>query len=388
MNYFEYFLMAFRVIRTKKMRSFLTMLGLIIGVASIVVIVALGEGNKQQIQQEIKKMGNDLVMLNANGANPIPEEVYALIRKSIPEIKDGAIIIQDQATIDFASNNQQINLVGVHPSFFSLTLQQLVAGRLLDNYDLKYSQKVCVVERSAKAQELYGLHARIGSIIYIQNTPFIIVGEIIHKENQFVYAENSIYVPLSTFRYVKTVIGFRQALFSAKTMAGIPSMISSINTLMTHNFKLDATQYNVQSLSQFLESAQAIVSKVTAIIGGIAGISLVVGGIGIMNIMLVSVTERTREIGLLKAIGAPQKAILSQFLIETMILSVVGGLIGIILGLGISVFVSHSMKLPIEVPLLPSAVGFTFSVVTGVASGFYPAYKASKLNPVDALRFS
>ncbi len=378
--------MALRAIRSKKIRAFLTMLGLIIGVASIVVIVSLGEGNKKQIQDEIKKMGNDLVMVNIQGQSYLPQEAYAQICKAIPEIKNGTPLVQEALGVQFTSAYDQVNIVGIHPNFFKLTSQELLDGRLLNAYDFLRRQNVCVIERTAASQKMFGLNPRVGSVIRIQNQPFTVVGVIKHKDSQFVYAQNSIYVCSTTYRFLKPQPGFKQSLFAATDINLIPRMSKQIRTLIINNFHLNPDEVTVQSLSEFLKSAQQIVAKVTAVIGGIAGISLLVGGIGIMNIMLVSVTERTREIGILKAIGASQRAILFQFLIETIIISTMGGLIGIFLGLGIASFVAKATGLPSQIPVIPSLIGFTFSVLTGILSGFYPAYKAARLNPVDALR--
>ncbi|MGC8735848.1 MAG: ABC transporter permease [Dissulfurimicrobium sp.] len=396
---------AFDALMTNKMRSVLTMLGIIIGVAAVIVMLALGNGARMMLDEQIKSIGSNLLIVlpgasTASGVRMGSGTQLTLtlsdaeaIKKQCPAVLYVAPVDSGVAQVMYGNQNWSTLVTGTTPSMFDLRDWPIASGRYFTQDDVKAAAKVCLLGKTV-VDNLFGAINPIGQIIRIKNVPFTVIGVLAEKgqspngQDQ----DDAIYVPVTTAQKKLFGVPFpgvvKIILVSAKGANELGPAEEQITELLKQRHHIGPKQENdftVKNLTQILKAAEKTAKIMSLLLGAIASISLVVGGIGIMNIMLVSVTERTREIGIRMAVGAKTWDIRLQFLIEAVTLSVSGGIIGIIMGMGVTLAVATT-GWPTLISPISIVLAFGFSVVTGVFFGFYPAYKASLLNPIEALR--
>jgi putative ABC transport system permease protein len=386
------------------MRSVLTALGIIIGVGAVIAMVGIGNGAKAQVEAQIASLGENVILIFSGSttssgirtgwgsAGTLKVEDAEAIRREVP----GVIGVSEEvvSTTQVAAGNQNwfTRLFGESADYFDIRQWPLADGAPFTPQDVRSANKVCVIGRTT-ATQIYGNESPIGQILRIKNVPFTITGVLTPKglSPQGVDQDDIVVMPYTSA--MKRVIG-GTTLRNINVQIGDPGQIPAaqqqiINLLrQRHNIRPGRDDdFTVRTQQEIAEAATATSKVMTLLLGAIAGVSLVVGGIGIMNIMLVSVTERTREIGVRMAVGARGNDILTQFLIEAVTLSSVGGLIGIICGIGASRILSIYAHWPTLISISSIAIAFLFSAAVGVFFGFYPARKAAALDPIEALRY-
>ncbi|MGE5474374.1 MAG: ABC transporter permease [Ignavibacteriales bacterium] len=382
--------MAFKSILSNKVRTSLTMLGVIIGVATFITLVSLGQGTQKSITEKIESMGTNLITISITGRNSnrnvTYEQVKKLARDNSAEIEAVAPAITGSVTLKYSDNSWDTSLIGTSAEYETVKNITVQSGSFIEQSDVD-SKKRVVLLGTAVVKNLFGIsYNPVGEQIKINGQIFKVKGVLEEKAESEDYSnDDRIIIPVTV----------AQRLLSSKirtfyVQAGSSEMVDSA-MLIIQNFMLDIfndeDSYRVQNQAEMLSQMTSVTGTLTLFLGFIAGISLLIGGIGIMNIMLVSVTERTREIGIRKAIGAKRKYILTQFLIESMMISCIGGIIGILLGALASFAVSKVSSLTPAITLTSIITSFTVSAAIGIFFGMYPANKASKLNPIEALRF-
>jgi putative ABC transport system permease protein len=398
------FNIAFRALRRNKMRSVLTALGIIIGVAAVIAMVGIGNGAKAQVEAQIASLGQNVIIISSGsttasgirtgwgGAGTLKIEDADAIRREVTGI--AAVSEEVISTTQVAAGNQNwfTRIFGESAEYFDLRQWQLADGAPFTPQDVRSSNKVCVIGRTT-ATEIYGNDNAIGQILRVKNVPFIITGILTSKgfTPQGVDQDDIVIMPFTSA--MKRVLG-GTTLRNINVQIGaanetIPAQQEIIALLrQRHNIRPGRDDdFTVRTQQEIADAATATTAIMTILLGSIAGVSLVVGGIGIMNIMLVSVTERTREIGTRMAVGAHGSDILMQFLIEAVSLSSVGGIIGIIFGIGTSQLLSIYAQWPTLISISSIVVAFLFSAAVGIFFGFYPARKAAALDPIEALRY-
>ena len=396
---------AFRSIARNKVRSFLTTLGIIIGVAAVIAMVAIGQGATAMVQQQIASMGTNLIIVMPGssgrggvkwGAGSIttlvPEDATA-IKEDCPAVGEVASAVRGGAQCVFGDQNWNTSFQGTTPSYLAVRAWSLESGNMFTEMDVRVANKVCVIGKTVVTNLFLGSDP-IGQTMRIKKMPFKVVGVLAARgQNAFGQDQDDvILVPVTTAQKKMLGITYLNMIFvSAKSPDLITMAQDQITSLLRQRHKLsqrDDLDFILRSQTDLAQTASETSKIMTILLAGVASVSLVVGGIGIMNIMLVSVTERTREIGIRRAIGARRWDILLQFLVESVILSVMGGIIGVFTGIFVGkVVIPYLLGWPTLIPPLWVVVAFLFSLVVGVFFGFYPARKASLLNPIDALRY-
>lgn len=406
-NFPSIFKISIRALWLNKMRSSLTMLGIIIGVAAVIAMVAVGSGASNKISEFISSIGSNIIMvvpgsttaggvrmgsgtqstLTLNDALAIERECYA--------VSDVAPVLSGVAQALYGSQNWSTGVQGITPGMLTGRDWEIEAGRPLTDQDVRSSAKVALLGRTV-LENLFGGLDPVGRIIRIKNVPFTVIGVLGPKGHSPSGhdQDDTIFIPITTAQrkvFGTTVPGMVRIIYvKARSIEELPEAERQIADLLRQRHRIGPKQDNdftVRNLTQLLQAREQSARMMTMLLGIIASVSLVVGGIGIMNIMLVSVTERTREIGIRMAVGARTWDIRLQFLVEAMTLSLIGGVIGIAVGLIVSGIISSLAGWPTVVSVLSMLTSFTFSGLIGVFFGFYPAYKASLLNPIDALRY-
>jgi putative ABC transport system permease protein len=407
-NLLQTFRVALRALLRNKLRSFLTALGIVIGVGAVIAMVAIGEGAKARVQAAFASMGANLLVImsgttraggSMGGFGSMPTltwEDLAAIRNEVPSVRAAAAVLQSSTPIVSEDQNWTTNVVGTSPDYFVARNWQVALGQNITDSDVDTGSKVVVLGETV-VNQLFGPNADpIGHVVRIRNVPFMVIGVMSSKGQSPMgqdYDDTAL-VPQSTFQakirggLQKYVAG---AIFvSAHTPEDAARAQSQISGLLRERHHILPDQdddFSLRSLSEMASAQEEGTRTLTTLLASIAAVSLLVGGIGIMNIMLVSVTERTREIGLRMAIGAKPRNILAQFLVESLVLSVAGGIIGVVLGLltARNLAARFDWPLLIRPDIIVIAVGFSAAV--GVVFGLYPARKASQLDPIDALRY-
>lgn len=396
---------ALSALRRNKFRAFLTMLGIIIGVASVIAMLAIGQGSKQSIQSQISSMGSNMVIampasqqmggVMQGGSNMQSLELndVVAVSKNCPSISHVSPEVRASGQVVSGTENWPTTFYGVGASYLEIKKMKVESGRMFTEQDVKKAAKVIVVGQTV-VEELFGKGVDpVGKSIRFRNVPLKIIGVLAEKgENTFGQDQDDVIIgPYTTVQKRILAITHIQAIFaSAKNEELTDQATSEMTTALRASHQLrdgDDDDFQIRTQKELVNTFSSISNILTILLGAIAGISLLVGGIGIMNIMFVSVTERTREIGLRMSVGGRGVDILMQFLIEAMLLSVLGGVIGIMLGVGSSSLIGSITGWPIAV--MPSAVVLSFVVCTfiGIFFGWYPARKASGLNPIEALRY-
>ena len=398
---------AFRALKVNKMRSALTMLGIIIGVGAVITMLAVGTGASKSIADQISSMGSNLIMVlpgattsggvrMGSGTQPTLTMGDAeAIQKECPAVANVAPILSGVAQIVYGHLNWSTGVVGTTPDMLIVRDWPLTSGRSFTDQDVKSATKVCILGQTV-VDNLFGDMDPIGQIVRIKNVPFTVVGVLAEKgqsargDDQ----DDTILVPVTTAQkklFGTTFPGMvRIIMVKAKSTEDLPAAERQINELLIQRHHIGPKQDNdftVRNLTSIMQTAEQSTKVMTILLGAIASVSLLVGGIGIMNIMLVSVTERTREIGIRMAIGAKTWDIRLQFIIEALILSMIGGIAGIIIGISGSKAISLFAGWTTIVSPLSVVLAFGFSGLVGIFFGFYPAYKASLLDPIEALRY-
>ena len=401
--YKESFLMAWASLIANKMRSILTMLGIIIGVAAVIALVSIGNGVNQDIQNSISSLGSNLLMVmpgapRTPGVRPSQGSMkslkvsdYQAISK-LDGVKAASPYTANSYVTIYQSKNWTTTVSGVSSNFQDVNNWTMAEGRFISSKNVENRERVAVVGQTV-VKNLFAGEDPVGKEIRVKNIPFRVIGVLNSKGNGTMGNDQDdvIFIPYTTaMERVEGVDYLRMVYVVASDDNGIDRLQSDIENLLRvrHSIKdTNLDDFNIQNMKSIMETMEQTTGTLTLFLGAVAAISLVVGGIGIMNIMLVSVTERTREIGIRKALGATYFVIVTQFLIEAVVISLMGGLIGIALGIGASKLIglASGMSTVISVPTI--VLSFAFSMAIGLVFGIYPARKAAKLNPIDALHY-
>jgi putative ABC transport system permease protein len=398
---------ALRALRINKMRSFLTMLGIIIGIAAVIAMMAVGSGASYVISQQIASIGSNILLVipgsttssglrtGSGGVQTLTSEDARAMQLECPSVELAAPVIRSSGQVVYGNQNWSTLLMGTTPELFVIREWPAASGRSISTSDVDGAAKVCLIGRTI-AQTLFGDEDPLGKMIRIKKVPFTVIGVLEPKGQspQGTDQDDVIFVPLRTAQ--RKLVGslfpnsVGSILVKAKSEEQLPGAEEEIKQLLDQRHRITngkEPDYTVRNLSEILAVAEQSSKAMSLLLGAVASISLIVGGIGIMNIMLVSVTERTREIGIRMAIGARRKDILLQFLTEAVLLTVMGGVIGITLGAGGATVVSRILSWPTMISPLSIIIAVLFSGTVGVFFGFYPARKAASLNPIEALRY-
>jgi putative ABC transport system permease protein len=398
------FNIAFRALRRNKMRSVLTALGIIIGVAAVIAMVGIGNGAKAQVEAQIASLGQNVILIFSGsttssgirtgwgGAGTLKIEDADAIRREVPGITGVSEELVSTTQVAAGNQNWFTRIYGESADYFDLRQWPLADGAPFTPQDVRSANKVCVIGRTT-ATQIYGNDDAVGQILRIKNVPFTITGVLTPKglSTQGVDQDDIVIMPYTSA--MKRVVGgttLRNINVQVGDARQIEAAQRQIISLLRqrHNIRPGRDDdFTVRNQQEIAEAATATSKVMTLLLGAIAGVSLVVGGIGIMNIMLVSVTERTREIGTRMAVGAHGCDILMQFLIEAVSLSSVGGVIGIVFGIGASKLLSIYAHWPTLISISSVAIAFLFSAAVGIFFGFYPAREAARLDPIEALRY-
>ncbi|MBT4498603.1 MAG: FtsX-like permease family protein [Gemmatimonadetes bacterium] len=394
---------AFQSILKNGMRSLLTMLGIVIGVGAVIVMVAVGEGSQAKIEGQISKLGTNLIMVRsgasrAGGVSRGAGSMNSLTLDDVETLAAEATLlsgvspeVQASAQVIGGGNNWSTKITGVTPEYMEIRAWEMESGAFFTDREVKISAKVAVLGKDV-VDALFPDQDPVGQQIRIRNTPFKVIGVLKEKGDSMMGSEDDLILAPSTTvlhrlsgsQYIRMIVA---SAITEEQMTAAQEEITEI-LRRVHRLRVgDDDDFSMRTQTEITDMATGITETLTLLLGAIAAVSLVVGGIGIMNIMLVSVTERTREIGLRLAIGARGRDVLTQFLVEALVLSLTGGLIGILIAVGIASLLTQLFGLNTVID--PSIVLFAcaFSGAIGVFFGFYPARKAAALNPIDALRY-
>lgn len=406
MNIANLFKIALRAIAANKLRSFLTMLGIIIGVASVIAMLAIGQGSKKSIQANIAEMGSNMIMIRPGqdkgpgGAQQDASDMQTLKLKDYETLKEqskylAAISPNVNASGQFinGNNNTPSTMYGISPDYLQIRQQKVKDGDLFTDEDVKTSAKVCVIGKTVADNLFTNGEDPIGKVIRYNKIPFRIVGVLESKGyNSFgMDQDDVVFAPYTTvMKRILSVTYLQGINASAITEDMTDLAIEDVTNILRENHKLkgaDEDNFTIRSQQEMAEMMNSTSDTMTVLLLVVACISLVVGGIGIMNIMYVSVTERTKEIGLRISVGARGIDILNQFLIESVLLSITGGLIGVLCGIGVAVGINVFAHWPIQIQPWSVLLSFVVCSATGIFFGWYPAKKAASLDPIEAIRY-
>lgn len=389
MNVWQALKMAFSSIMANKLRSLLTTLGIIIGVTSVIALVGLGQGTSQSITEQVQGLGTNLITLNifGRGSTDSLQLEDALSLADIDGVAYVAPVNSQSGEVKYGTTSTSVSILGTTTDYLIVQNYELATGRFVADLDQEYYQKVAVLGATT-ATELFGYDNPIGEYIQIQGTRYKVIGVLAEEGEDTTGSKDEVVViPITSSERLFQSQGVRTVYLQATSEDAIQMAKTGLEETVSELFRGNTDSYRVMSQDELLETMTSVTDTMTLALAGIAGISLVVGGIGIMNIMLVSVTERTREIGIRKAIGARKRDILIQFLIEAIVLSGMGGLLGIAIGIGIGNLASQLLGMEVVFSLDVIGFAFGFSVIVGIVFGLFPANKAAGLRPIDALRY-
>ncbi|MGM9709021.1 MAG: ABC transporter permease [Prevotella sp.] len=411
MNYTNLLKIALRAIAANKLRAFLTALGIIIGVASVITMLAIGQGSKRSIQANIAEMGSNMIMIHpgadmrggvrqdASAMETLKLTDYESIKEECNYIKGVSPMVSKSGQWIYGNNNTPSSIYGVNQDYLEIRQLSVSDGELFTEADIKSSAKVCILGQTIVDNLFPDGADPIGKVVRFNSIPFRVIGVLKKKgyNSMGMDQDDLALAPYTTVMkriLAQTYLGSIQC---SAIMEGVTDKATAqITDILRRNHKLkdatetteaDADDFNIRSQEELASMMNSTTDMLTILLGCVAGISLIVGGIGIMNIMYVSVTERTREIGLRMSVGARGIDILNQFLIEAVLLSVTGGLIGVLLGVGASYAVNLIAHWPIYIQLWSIVMSFAVCTFTGIFFGWYPAKKAAQLDPIEAIRY-
>lgn len=396
---------ALRALANNKLRAFLTMLGIIIGVASVITMLAIGQGSKKSIQTQIAEMGSNMIMIHPGaemrgGVRQDPSAMQTLKLDDFKSLQDETNFlsavspnVSSSGQLINGANNYPSSVTGVSPEYLEIRQLSIENGTMFTNADIQSSAKVCVIGKTIVDNLFPDGSDPIGKVIRFNKIPFKVVGVLKSKgyNSMGMDQDDVVLAPYTTVMKRLLAVTYLQGIFaSALTEDMTDNATEEITAILRKNHKLkesDDDDFTIRSQQELSTMLNTTTDLMTTLLACIAGISLVVGGIGIMNIMYVSVTERTREIGLRMSVGARGIDILSQFLIEAILISITGGIIGILIGIGASFAVKNIAHWPIYIQSWSVLLSFAVCTITGVFFGWYPAQKASNLDPIEAIRY-
>ena len=396
MNPIETVKMAFKAIWGNKVRSFLTMLGVIIGVMSVTVLMAIGQGTTSSVTDSISSMGTNMISvtiqtrrfgfgMNKSSRSSSAKGTVILKAEDVLALKDNEYIqyvsptVSGSLTVKAGSTNTTASIMGVYPDYANIVSTELGSGRYIIDADVENRSAVCVIGPDL-AEDLFGNTNVVGNTLHVNGRMFKIVGVLDGTSSTLV-------LPFTLAQRMLESTSITSFYVSATDSTVVSAAQTAVERFLYKKYQDDST-YSIMNQEEMLAAMEETAGTLSLMLGGIAGISLLVGGIGIMNIMLVSVTERTREIGIRKALGAKRRNILLQFLIESVVLSGMGGLLGLLLGYGLMHLLESYMGMSVTASAGVAQLAMGFSMFVGVVFGLYPANKASKLKPIDALHYS
>ena len=396
---------AVRALANNKLRGFLTMLGIIIGVASVITMLAIGQGSKRSIQAQISEMGSNMIMIHpgADVRGGVRQDASAMETLKLQDYEDivdetrfvSAVSpsVNSSGQAIYGANNAPTTVYGISPDYLEIRRYKVEDGDMFTEQDIQTAAKVCVVGKTVVDNLFPDGSNPVGKVIRFQKLPFRIVGVLESKgyNSMGMDQDDLILAPYTTIQKKVLAITHLQGITcSALKEEYTDQAIDEISEILRRNHKLkesDDDDFTIRSQQELSTMLTSITDMMTVLLAAVAGISLLVGGIGIMNIMYVSVTERTREIGLRMSIGAKGIDILAQFLIESILISVTGGLIGVVFGVGAALVVNGVTHFPIYIQPWSVVLSFAVCTVTGVFFGWYPAKKAAQLDPIEAIRY-
>ena len=405
MNITNLFKIAFKALVNNKMRAFLTMLGIIIGVASVITMIAIGQGSKKSISDQISEMGSNIIMIHPGGEHRggvrmDPSEMQTLKLENYQTLRDECIYlsgispnVSSSGQLISGNNNYPSSVTGVGLDYLNIRQLKISDGEMFTENDIHSSAKVCVIGKTIADNLFPDGSDPIGKTIRFNQVPFRVVGVLESKgyNSMGMDQDDIVLAPYTTVMKRLLAVTYLEGIFASALSEDMTDYATEEITRILrreHNLKDgDADDFDIRSQQELSEMLNTTTDLMTTLLACIAGISLVVGGIGIMNIMYVSVTERTKEIGLRMSVGARGMDILSQFLIEAILISITGGLIGVLIGCGASFAVKWIAHWPVYIQSWSVILSFAVCTLTGVFFGWYPAKKASDLDPIDALRY-
>lgn len=411
MNYQNLFKIAIRAIAANKMRSFLTALGIIIGIAAVITMLAIGQGSKASIKANISEMGSNMIMISpgadmrggvrqdASSMETLKQADYQSIKDECNYISAISPTVNSSGQWIYGNNNTQSSIYGVNQDYLSIRQLKVADGEMFTDTDIKAASKVCILGQTVVDYLFPDGSDPIGKVVRFNSIPFRVIGVLKKKgyNSMGMDQDDLVLAPYTTVMkriMAQTYLG--GIVCSAITEEASQPAQDQITEILRRNHKLkDATDtteadeddFNIRSQEEISSMMNSTMSTITILLGSVAGISLLVGGIGIMNIMYVSVTERTREIGLRMSVGARGIDILNQFLIEAILLSVTGGIIGVILGVSLSLSLNYFFHIATQIEPWSIIMSFAVCTFTGVFFGWYPAKKAARLDPIEAIRY-
>ncbi len=392
--------MSLREVRRNALRSFLTMLGIMIGVGAVIAMVTIGEGATQKVRADVGALGENLLVVSPGAARRGPERTPATpfemddveaIRREIAGIQIIAPTAQSSGTVVIGNQNWPTSTIGIDEAFFDVRGYKIDIGRNFSESEMSTGTPACILGKTVR-ENLFGESVPMGKRIRIKQVSCLVVGVLAPKGQAAVGGDQDdvVLMPLRAFQ--RRIAGNQNigSVYVQTERAELTTIVQSqIEDLLRERRRIAPgalDDFNVRNMQEIAETMSSVTASLTGLLGGIAAVSLLVGGIGIMNIMLVSVTERTREVGTRLAIGALASEVLTQFLVEAVVLSILGGVLGIAFGLSLSFGATKALSLPYSVSLGTVAGAFCFSAVVGVVFGYLPARKAARLNPIEALR--
>lgn len=396
---------SLKALSNNKMRAFLTMLGIIIGVASVITMLAIGQGSKISIQAQISEMGSNMIMIQPGadmlgGVRQSRESMQSLKVKDFTDMRDNSEYlsaispsVSSSGQFIFGANNYPGTITGVNPDYLEIRKLAINDGVIFTEQHIQSAAKVCVAGQTIIDNLFPNGEEPIGKVIRFNKIPFTIIGTLKEKgyNSMGMDQDDIVLTPYTTVQKRILAITYIQGIFASAISEGqTDNAITETETILRRNHKLktdDDDDFNIRSQEELSSMMTSTTEMMTILLACIAGISLLVGGIGIMNIMYVSVKERTREIGLRMSIGAKGRDILAQFLIEAVIISFTGGIIGVLLGTGASLIVKQVFAWPVAIQAYSVLLSFLVCTLTGVFFGWYPAKNASELDPIEAIRY-
>lgn len=397
--FFETLKLAVQAIIRNALRSFLTLLGIVIGVGAVIAMVTVGNGTTAKVEADMAKLGSNLLMVrpgqfgpgrSSRQAKPFNDRDLAALRNELHSVRAIAPSDRQTATVVYGSESRSLQVTGTDTAYFITQDADLQQGRQFFQGEVRSGHAVCIIGQTTR-HELFGSLDPLGQKIRVNKVSCEVIGVLVEKgETGFGMDQDDIVLmPLRTYqRRIKGTADFGMMYVSAKDGVDTAKVQGDIERLLRERRKISAGEdddFAVADMKAIAATQTATTGILTMLLGAVAGVSLLVGGIGIMNIMLVSVTERTREIGIRLAIGAQEQQVLMQFLVEAIVLSLIGGIIGVLLGLGVASAATSAMKIPFILDPKIVLVAFGFSALVGIIFGYFPARRAARMNPIEAL---